>query len=212
MTTQHKIVSLPAARCIVVVLAMAGSLSGKVLMDFDPDCDFSRFKTYSFVRGIELEKTGVLKDPETRERIKNFIAGGLDPRGLKEVPQDEHHDLVIRYWVALRSKQDVTVDLADPMWMGWGGYPPYWNGMWAYGYETYIIRNYREGTLIVDLIDPTTKQLVWRTFFQQDLSDRVKAYANLKKDLAKTFAKFPPSKQDLEKMQDQRKKQASKDK
>jgi Domain of unknown function (DUF4136) len=98
------------------------------------------------------------------------------------------------------------------MWMGWGGYPPYWTGPWGYYYDEYVVTNYQEGTLIVDLIDPSTKELVWRTFFRQDLSDRVKAYATLEKELAKTFARFPPSAEDKQKMARERKKLASKSK
>ena len=203
--------SPPAVRLLAAILSMTCSLPAEVRTDFDPAADFGRFKTYSFVRALELEKTGILNDQETRDRIRNFIAGGLDPRGLKEVPRDQHYDLAIRYWVALRDKQSVSVSLEpDPMFLGWGGYPPYWTGPWSYYYEEYVVHNYQEGTLIVDLIDPATKDLVWRTFFRQDLSDRVKAYDKLKQDLAKSFAKFPPSAKDKKQMERERQKLASK--
>jgi hypothetical protein len=190
---------------------MAPLLSAELRTDFDPSVDFKRFKTYSFVQALELEKSGILNDPEIRERLRNFVAGGLDPRGLREVPRDEPFDLAVRYWVAVRNKESVSVSFStDPTYIGWGGYPPYWTGAWAYHYEEYVIKRYREGTLIVDLIDPSTKELVWRTFFQRDLSDRVKAYKKLKEDLAKSFAKFPPSDEEKAKMQREREKQASK--
>jgi hypothetical protein len=194
---------------IAAILVLSASLRADVYTDFDPANDFSHYQTYSFVHGLTLEISDILKDPATRERIKNFIAGGLDPRGLTEVPIDQQHDLAIRYWVAVRDKQTVTL---DPTWLGWGGYPPYWTGAWAWGYDTYVVRNERDGTLIVDLIDTKTKELVWRTFFEQDLTDRVKAYDQLTKELAKTFGKFPPSEEDKLQMERQRKKMASKDK
>jgi hypothetical protein len=211
MKIDHNLTVLPVLRWSAAILALSCPLSAEVFTDFDPATDFTRYKTYSFVHGLELEKSGLLKDPETRERIKNFIAGGLDPRGLTEVPLDQHHDLAIRYWVGFEDKQSVTVNLAvDPLWVGWGGYPPYWTGPWAYSYDEYIVRNYREGTLIVDLIDTATNLMVWRTFFEQDLSDRVKAYDQLTKELARTFARLPPSDEEKLQMEHQRKKLESK--
>ena len=60
--------------------------------------------------------------------------------------------------------------------------------------------------LVIDLIDPNTMELVWRTYFKQDLSDPVKAYHQLKSQLAKSFSQLPPSKQEREKREGQRRK------
>ena len=197
-------------RCLAIAACLAALLPAEVKTGFDPSVDFTRFKTYSFVQALELEKSGILNDPELRERLKNFVAGGLDPRGLREVPLDEHYDLAVRYWVAVRDKESVTIGFSsNPTYIGWGGYPPYWTGIWAHDYEEIVIKRSREGTLIVDLIDPVTKELVWRTFFQRDLSNRAKAYKKLKEDLAKSFSKFPPSDADKAKMQREWDKRAS---
>jgi len=56
-------------------------------------------------------------------------------------------------------------------WGGWGawGYRPYYyayGAPFAYGYGAYYgdQEHYKEGTIIVDLIDTRTKQVVWRGF------------------------------------------------
>lgn len=188
-------------RSLLLFALFTACLPAEVQTDFDPGIDFTRFKTYCFIKGLELEKNGLLKDPEVRERFKNLIAGVLDPRGLREVPRDEKYDLAVRYWVALRDKQSVTLEPSpDFGWAGWGGYPPYWTGPWGWYYEEYVVRNYQEGTLIIDLIDPKTKELVWRTFVREDLTDRIKAYDKVKTELAKSFAKFPPADNDRDHM------------
>jgi hypothetical protein len=192
-----------------IAVCAAGALAAqdKVDTEFDPAVDFTGFKTFSFVPAANMAMSGTLKDPELRERIRNFIGGGLESRGLTEVPRDQKHDLAIRFWAAVQNKKSVEVNLAaDPYWTAWGGYPPYWTGAWAYSYEEYVVRNYQEGTLVADLIDPVSKELVWRTVFHQDLSDRVKAYAALQKNLAKSFSQLPPSAKDKEKMEDKRRK------
>jgi hypothetical protein len=56
---------------------------------------------------------------------------------------------------------------------GWGGYRPYWGFPYYYGYPYYggyygpagVERyHYKEGTLIIDLVDRSTKKVIWRGF------------------------------------------------
>ncbi len=188
---------------VVACLWAAPCRAGNVKNDFDPAADFTRFKTFTFIGGKDLERSGWLDDPEIRERFKNFISGALEMRGMAEVPKDAPHDLEIRYWVARRAKQEVTVVDYGPSMM-WGGYPPYWSGAWAYSYQEYVVNNFVQGTLIVDLIDPGTKELVWRTFLKQKIEDRAKAYVEAKQNLYKAMAKLPPSAEEKEKMRRER--------
>jgi hypothetical protein len=192
-------------RTAALAVCLAGALAAQAKVDteFDPAVDFTRFKTFSFVPAANMAMSGTLKDPELRERIRNFIGGGLEGRGLTEIPRDQKHDLAIRFWAAVQNKQSVEYNMAaDPYWTAWGGYPPYWTGMWAWSYDEYVVRNFAEGTLVVDLIDPVSKELVWRTVFQQDLTDRVKAYAKLQGNLAKSFSQLPPSQKQKKAMED----------
>jgi hypothetical protein len=193
----------------IAVLGAAPFLrAANVETDFDPAIDFSRLKTYSFIGGQELTRTGLLADPTIRERLKNFISGAMEPRGLQEIPIDQKYDLAVRYWVARQHKTEETiVSNPDPFF---AGYPAYWTGAWYWSYQEYVVNNYVQGTLVVDLIDPMTKDLVWRTFLRQRIEDREKAYTEAKKNLAKSFAMFPPSPRDKEKMRDRRAKLAKK--
>ena len=196
-------------RTAALAVCLAGTLAAQAKVDteFDPAVDFTRFKTFSFVPAANMTMSGTLKDPQLRERIRNFIEGGLEARGLTEIPRDQKHDLAIRFWAAVQNKQSVEVNLTnDPTWMGWGGYPPYWTGAWAYSYQEYVVKNYQEGTLVIDLIDPVSKELVWRTVLNQDLTDRVKAYSKLTANLAKSFAQLPPSEKQKKEMEDKRQK------
>jgi hypothetical protein len=187
----------------LLLLCSAALVRGDVKNDFDPEVDFSRFRTFTFVGGVDLAKNGFLSVPENRERVKNFISGVMELRGYREVPRDGKYDLAVRYWVARRDKSEVsTVYTTDPLlWGGyWGGYPPYWGGHWSWYYEEYVVRNYVEGTLIVDLIDPGTKELVWRTYLREQLDDPAKAYDKLKKSLTKGLEGLPPSASAKQKM------------
>ena len=174
--------------------------------DFDPDAPFSVFKTFAFVAGIDLGKTGLMDDPDTRTRIANFVSGILEMRGLHEVPRDQKHDVAIRVWIALKDRQSVsTISYGDY----WGGYDPFWSGPWGYAYEETVIHDYKEGTLIIDLLNPANKQLVWRTYLKRDFKDRAKAYDQAKNELNAAFAKYPPSPKEVERKSRERAKEAS---
>jgi len=177
-----------------------------VKTDFDPAADFSRYKTFSFIGGQEITRTDLLSDPHMRERFQNFISGAMSLHGLVEVPVDQNYDLAVRYWVARQQKTETTIVSNDYMY---AGYPPYWTGPWGWSYEEYVT-DYVQGTLVIDLIDPATRELVWRTFLKQKIEDREKAYREAKKNLAKSFGLFPPSAAEKEKMRSQREKLARK--
>lgn len=183
-----------------IALCIAPARAGSAKNDFDPDAAFPTYKTFAMIGGVDIERSGWLDEPEMRERFKNFIGGALEMRGLKEVPKDAPHTLAVRFWVARRAKQDVQVIGMDV----WGGYPGYWGGAWGYSYEEYVIHNYVQGTLVVDLIDTTTKELIWRTFLKQKIEDRAKAYNEAKKNLYKAIAVWPPSAEEKEKMRRER--------
>jgi Domain of unknown function (DUF4136) len=191
-------------RVLIISLLSAITLcASDAYSDFDPDVNFSKFKTFSFIGGHELERSGILSNPATRERIKNFISGVMETRGLMEIPPDANPTLDVRYWVSVRQKEDV-IDVTPPTM--WGGFPTYWTGPWYYSYEEYVVQNYVDGTLIIDWIDPTTRELVWRTFLRQKIEDRTEAYEEAKKNLTKAFSVFPPSTEQAEKMRRERQK------
>jgi hypothetical protein len=190
------------SRAAILCLALfhAAAAGAKTKSDFDPDAPFHTLKTFAFVAGIDLGKTGLMDDPETRARIGNFVSGILETRGLHEVPRDQKYDVAVRVWIAIRDRQSVTTTSYGT----WGGYDPYWYGPWGYWYEETVIHDYKEGTLIIDLLNPANKQLIWRTYLKRDFKDREKAYDQAKKELNAAFAKYPPSAKELESKRSER--------
>ena len=73
---------------------------------------------------------------------------------------------------------------------GWG-----WRrfGGGGFGDSTTTEQDYKVGTLVVDLYDARTKQLILRGSAQDTLSDKAtKNEKNLDKGVAKMFKAFPP--------------------
>ena len=73
---------------------------------------------------------------------------------------------------------------------GWG-----WRsfGGGGFGKSDTTEQDYKDGTLVVDLFDAKTKQLIWRGSAEDVLSDKAEMNeTNLEKGVAKMFKYFPP--------------------
>jgi hypothetical protein len=51
---------------------------------------------------------------------------------------------------------------------------------------------YTEGTLVIDLRDPSTRSLVWRGIASEEKSDAAKIEGKLNDMVRKTIEKYPP--------------------
>jgi hypothetical protein len=70
--------------------------------------------------------------------------------------------------------------------LGWGGFGD--------GSINISEQDYKEGTLVIDMYDGKTKQLLWRGTAEGTLSDKANKNENkLEKAVAKMFKNFPPS-------------------
>ena len=77
---------------------------------------------------------------------------------------------------------------------GYGGYGGWWGGGWGGGGEnTTTVREIPIGTLVVDMYDTHTKNLVWRGTSNEQNSDNMnKNSGKLQKAIDEMFYKFPP--------------------
>jgi hypothetical protein len=69
----------------------------------------------------------------------------------------------------------------------------HWRGFGGFGESTTTFDSYTVGTLVVDLFDAKTKDLVWRGVSSGMLSDKSgKNIKTLNKGVEKLFQHFPP--------------------
>lgn len=181
---------------MVVLLAalVAGCSTMQVTTDHNPDVDFSRLKTYRWVE----PPTAPPPDPRIRndlleKRVHAIVDELLQAKGYRRV-EEGAADFLVSWYATLDQKLDVQVVNNyygyAPGW-GWRGrYYPY-GGM---GQETYISQ-YDEGTLILDMMDAGSHELIWRGY----AVDRVNLTARpetkdkqLREALEKMLADFPP--------------------
>ena len=179
--------------CVVILaLCLSACNAFKVKTDYDQTANFPSFKTFAFAGPAEMNKGGIYDNSLMQKRIESAVVRQLVGKGLRQVPLDEPQDLRVHYWVGVQDKQRLesggtSVGVARGPYGGYG---------WGAGYGGGVTTvDYQEGTLILDLIEPTKKQLVWRATIVGTLQDSTQENVELGNEaIAKAFQNYPPSK------------------
>ena len=161
---------------LVVFALTAASLAQQVKTDYDRDANFSKYKTFSFEK-IQTE------DPLWVDRIKSAVGASLTARGLSQV--DSGGDISV---VAVGMTK--TQQRLDTFYNGFGGG---WRWGGRFGDATTTTETYQVGTLVVDLFDSNTKELLWRGSASGTVSNKSDSnIKNLDKGVQKMFKNYPP--------------------
>ena len=164
-----------------MMLLFAGKLSAQqVKTDYDRNANFGQYKTYSW----EQVKT---KDALDVDRIKTAVNAALSAKGWTMV--DSGGDVSIIAMEMTHNQQTLNT-FYDGFGGGWG-----WRrfGGGGFGEATTTTETYKVGSVVVDLFDTKTKQLIWRGTSSDTLSNNSdKNIKNLDKGVEKMFKHFPP--------------------
>src|SRR5277367_1995392 len=175
--------------------AVAGCATTNVRTDYDTSADFTKYHTYYWAGGRDVTGGGSLENSLLDKRIKDIVGAQLSAKGLSEVAESAKPDLAVLYWIGTKDKTSITTSpsSAASSRAAWSRYDPYWNGRWGRTYDEVVVRNYTEGTLIVDLIDANTKALAWRAYLVQTIDkDSQKTTQRATANAAAAFAQYPP--------------------
>ncbi len=175
--------SFRAGLSLLLLASAAVCFAGmKVKTFLGPGADLSRYKTYEWLPPRVLAKTGLLEgDPQYSPLIKAAVGKQLQARGLREVPSGG--DLQIATWVLT----ETTPQLEGYIFMGVA--PDFFTSSAPFA----TVGSYnREGTMVVNLIDPRTKKSAWAamakdTIKRQPGSDTQK----IEKAAVEIFKKYP---------------------
>jgi len=158
----------------VVFAFTAIALCQDVHTDYDKHAMFGNFHTYSW----EKVQTS---DPLWESRIKDAVDRDLQAKGWQKV--DSGSDVALMAVGSSKNQQEYTT-----FYNGLGGWR--WGG---FGETTTTVENYKVGTLVLDMYDAKSKQLVWRGSASDSLSDKPdKNEKNLEKSVDKMLKDFPP--------------------
>lgn len=200
--------------CSLLIGFLGSAFGQNTQTDFDHQANFSQYKTYYWQRIIA-------SDSLWNTRIENAINGQLAAKGWTQasrvaasmgLPQAPSGDgpaflpppppsaagpsrpplacitstqCVAIVAIETTQNQKSLQAFYDGFGGGWG-----WRGS---GIATVTPQNYKAGTLVIDMYDTRTRQLLWRGTAEGTLSDKAgKNEKSLDKAVAKMFRNFPP--------------------
>ncbi|MGD9400636.1 MAG: DUF4136 domain-containing protein [bacterium] len=178
-----------AASAFLLLAMLAGCSSVDVKTDYDPDVDFSKYKTYAWVGDSGVIEGSSLADyPLVAKRVAESVNRDLKARGFAMVDDPENADFAVVIHAGTQEKMQVT---NYGGYSGYYSYDPWWG---PYGGHT-DVSYYTEGTLVIDFVDVGTKELAWRglgTAIVKGYSTPEDAQKNIDKVVDRILAGFPP--------------------
>jgi hypothetical protein len=171
-----------------VILSLAAmSAAAKAQVDFNPELDFTQYTTFAYLGGTNQLVMLQLNPDLISDRVHNSVTRELTAKGMREVKPTENPDMVVRYWA--NSSKDADVSVVTNLAV----YEPFVGSYWGFWYTTVSATSKREGSLLVDLIDPKKKDLVWRLYIIRRITNADKVWKQADEDFTKGFESYPPS-------------------
>jgi hypothetical protein len=168
---------------IAVLLTASCSNQIAVKSDYDKDVDLSLYQTYAWLPNKEIESKNnpLVYNELTDKRIKQAVETQLQNKGIQRATIPDLH---VHYHIIIENKSAVRP------------------ATYGYNYSNYWMRNqvdvlqYREGTLIIDLMDSKNKNLIWRGWGVSVLGDSSVSLTEeeINDAVSKILKEFPPSK------------------
>src|SRR2546425_5218750 len=187
MRTQRFLAALAA-----INLALAACASVDVHTVTSPDAHPGALHTFSVMsnpkpRSPSAQSTNdpMLVNSISNRALRADLVKGFEDRGYAVADKP---DFVAAYYACANQKLDVAY------WdYGYGFYPGWWGG-WGPGWGPYdaTVTQYTQGTVIIDVINPSTKELLWRGQGVATVSDDEAQYEqDLWKTVTAILEKFP---------------------
>jgi hypothetical protein len=175
MRVQHNSKLFSSALVAALLLVTAGKLAAQdVRYNFMPGADFSKYRTYKWVNTGDAHPDQIMD-----AQIKKAVESQLASKGMTKT-DDDKADLYIGYQTSVNQ---------ETQWDAWG------SRAFGMGTGSWTSSTISVGTLVLDMYDPGTKQLVWTGSATKTIdpsSNHEKNMKNLDKSMAKLLKNYPP--------------------
>lgn len=165
----------------LTLVSSVGLLAG-IESDYNHAYDFSSAKTYAWRPDTLKQKDGSLQNSIVDSRVRQEVDRQMAAKGF--TLNDSKPDVILTYRLGARERTSVTYFPSG----GWGYRR--WGG-WGGGMTQRMESHYTEGTMVLDMIDSHTKDLVWRVVSTDTESNVIKYQQKVGNHIEKMFKKFP---------------------
>ena len=186
--------------CLLLILLLGlatGCSTLQIQTDYDPEVNFSTLRTYAWLERPPAADGDPRVDdnPLLHQRIHTAIDAGLQTAGYTMAGPAEA-DFLISYYITIDDMTSVTY--INNYW----GYGPGWGSRYHHTrpgfypvYSQPVVFEYEQGTLVLDIIQPEGRKLVWRGVASRELDYSASPEARqerLDKTIDAILANFPP--------------------
>jgi hypothetical protein len=191
-----KLSLLRPALAPLCAFALVACASLEVNTDFDKQADFDRYRRFAWIEPPLLEPIAeeepvgdvLAENSLLDKRVRAAVDAGLGARGLERV-DPERADLLVRYRVAIDEYLQQTGSTVG----AGASYRHRYTSVSPAFYDAYwTTRRIREGTLIVDLIDAESQQIVWRGWTVGRNPEGYFSEEQVSESVSRLLALFPP--------------------
>jgi uncharacterized protein DUF4136 len=150
-----------ALGCVLVAACESGPT---IRADGDPTVDFTAYKTFGFFDQLSTDKSKYAT--MLTGRLKDATRAELTKRGYQEAQQPQ---LLVNFSTNVENRTEVNSTASSASY-GFYGYRAGMYGAWG-GYPNDVYTtHYQQGTLAIDMVDASKKQLVWQGVAQARLT------------------------------------------
>jgi hypothetical protein len=177
----------------IVMFFLSGCSAFSVVSDYDQKYDFTSFQHYRWPAESEGIRKGdvLVENPLVYKRVQSAVNEQLRVKGFRLTGSGDADFIVYAHAGVKKQKTyhnsfGVGVPYGPYRW-----YRPWWGPYGGYTFVSY----YDEGSLVIDIIDARTKELVWRgvaTRIVRDYRNAEDMQRDINEAVAKILESFPP--------------------
>ncbi|WP_343485549.1 DUF4136 domain-containing protein [Allomuricauda sp. d1] len=167
---------------VFLVLASCNSIKNlKTAVEYDKQANFASYNSYKFDKELSYSDTHDNYSSENQRTFENAIHDQLRRKGLEET---ETPNLYVNFFV-VDTQESKSITHTSYRSQRYGGMSHV---------DTYI-KNYELGTLVIDLIDVSSKKLVWRGLANGVITGKQKdMQRTINEAVRAILSKYPPRK------------------
>jgi len=172
---------------LITLFILFGCSPYTINYDYNTEFNFGGYRTFNF---ISVPKDKQRPNEGVRGRIRVAITRELQKKEMLLLPENP------QILIAIHTNVDRKIALVE-----WGyTFGPeynYWRGPSYWGTESTDVKEYDEGTLIIDFIDASTRELFWRGSGEGVLPENPspnEVEVTIKEVVAEILKYYPPKK------------------
>ncbi len=178
---------------VAAAVVLAACATMKVGSDYDKSASFANYHSFAL---MAREHHGLSRDtnPLVIQRADDAIKTEMVRKGYQLSADPARADFVVDFTIGAQDRTDVNAYPDPYVGMGWGwGRRGWWGG--SYWGDNLDVRQYREGTLSIDVFDAHSHRPVWHGWAKKELSRKEieSSEAPIRSAVVAVLEKFPPS-------------------